>query len=107
MRKHRSVFVIFILAFELNSDAIKKLQGDNKELLIKFRCCMSDLYCKMDAILFDKDRSFLYEVSEIKSGGYHTRVYDSLTFFHKSAGKTDIERGIRVLRLCGKLVCHL
>ena len=34
MRKHRSVFVIYILDFELNSDAIKKLQGNNKELLI-------------------------------------------------------------------------
>jgi len=34
VRKHRSVFVIYILDFELNSDAIKKLQGNNKELLI-------------------------------------------------------------------------
>jgi len=34
VRKHRSIFTIFILGFELNSDAIKKLQGDNKELLI-------------------------------------------------------------------------
>ena len=37
----------------------------------------------------------------------HIRVYDSLTFFHKSAGRTDIERGIRVLQLYGKPVCHL
>ena len=66
----------------------------------------TDLYYKMDAISFDKDRSILYEVSEIKSEAI-TRVCDSLTFFHKSAGKTDIERGIRGLRLCGKLVCHL
>jgi hypothetical protein len=34
VQKHRSIFKIFILVFELNSDAIKKLQGDNKELLI-------------------------------------------------------------------------
>jgi len=34
VQKHRSVFVIYILDFELNSDAIKKLQGNNKELLI-------------------------------------------------------------------------
>jgi len=34
VRKHRSIFVIFILSFELNSNAVKKLQGDNKELLI-------------------------------------------------------------------------
>lgn len=31
-------------------------------------------------------------------------MYDSLTFFHKSAGRTDIERGIRVLQLRGKSV---
>ena len=31
---HRSVFVFYILGFELISDAVKKLQGNNKELLI-------------------------------------------------------------------------
>ena len=106
MLKHRSIFTIFILAFELNSDAIEKLQGDNKELLIILGAVHTDLYYKMDAIPFDKDRSILYEVSEIKSEAI-TRVCDSLTFFHKSVGKTDIERGIRVLQLCGKPACHL
>lgn len=66
MRKHRSVFVIYILDFELNSDAIKKLQGDNKELVIIPGAVHTDLYYKMDAILFDKDRSIIYEVSELK-----------------------------------------
>lgn len=31
-------------------------------------------------------------------------MYDSLTFFHKSAVRTDIERGIRVLLLYGSLL---
>lgn len=58
MRKHRSVFVIYILAFELNSDAIKKLQGDNKELLIIPGTVHTDLYYKMDVIPFDKIEAF-------------------------------------------------
>ena len=66
VRKHRSIFTIFILGFELNSDAIKKLQGDNKELVIIPGAVHTDLYYKMDAILFDKDRSIIYEVSELK-----------------------------------------
>lgn len=66
MRKHRSIFTIFILGFELNSDAIKKLQGDNKEFVIIPGAVHTDLYYKMDAILFDKDRSIIYEVSELK-----------------------------------------
>lgn len=106
MRKHRSIFTIFILSFELNSDAIKKLQGDNNEFVIIPGAVHTDLYYRMDAISFDKYRSFVHEVSEIKSEAI-TSVCDSLTFFHKSAGKTDIERGIRVLQLCGKPVCHL
>ncbi len=100
MRKHRSIFTIFILGFELNSDAIKKLQGDNNELVIIPGAVHTDLYYQMDVICF------VYEVSETKSEAI-TRVCDSLTFFHKSAGKTDIERGIRVLQLCGKPACHL
>lgn len=54
MRKLRSIFVIFILSFELNSDAIKKLQGDNNELVIIPGGVHTDLYYKMDAISFDK-----------------------------------------------------
>ena len=58
MRKHRSVFVIFILSFELNSNAFKKLQGDNKELLIIPGAVHTDLYYKMDIIPFDKIEAF-------------------------------------------------
>lgn len=58
MRKHRSVFVIFILSFELNSNAFKKLQGDNKELLIIPGAVHTDLYYKMDVIPFDKIEAF-------------------------------------------------
>lgn len=58
MRKHRSIFTIFILDFELNSDAIKKLQGDNKELLIIPGAVHTDLYYKMDVIPFDKIEAF-------------------------------------------------
>lgn len=58
MRKHRSVFVIFILSFELNSNAFKKLQGDNKELLIIPGAVHTDLYYKMDVIPFDKTEAF-------------------------------------------------
>ena len=54
MRKHRSIFTIFILGFELNSDAIKKLQGDNNELVIIPGAVHTDLYYKMDVISFDK-----------------------------------------------------
>ena len=54
MRKHRSIFTIFILIFELNSDAIKKLQGDNNELVIIPGTVHTDLCYKMDAISFDK-----------------------------------------------------
>ena len=54
MRKHRSIFTIFILGFELNSDAIKKLQGDNNELVIIPRAVHTDLYYKMNVISFDK-----------------------------------------------------
>ena len=67
MRKHRSIFTIFILSFELNSDAIKKLQGDNNEFVIIPGAVHTDLYYRMDAISFDKYRSFVHEVSEIKS----------------------------------------
>ena len=58
MRKHRSIFVIFILSFELNSDAIKKLQGDNNELVIIPGAVHTDLYYKMYAISFDKIEIF-------------------------------------------------
>jgi hypothetical protein len=58
VRKHRSIFTIFILGFELNSDAIKKLQGDNKELLIIPGAVHTDLYYKMDVIPFDKIEAF-------------------------------------------------
>ena len=58
MRKHRSIFTIFILGFELNSDAIKKLQGDNKELLIIPGAVHTDLYCKIDVSSFDKIEAF-------------------------------------------------
>lgn len=58
MRKHRSIFTIFIFGFELNSDAIKKLQGDNKELLIIPGAVHTDLYYKMDVIPFDKIEAF-------------------------------------------------
>lgn len=47
-----------------------------------------------------------YRLSSI-GGTYHTRTCDSLAFFNKSASRTDIKRGIRVLQLCGKLACHL
>lgn len=58
MRKHRSIFTIFILGFELNSDAFKKLQGNNKELLIIPGAVHTDLYYKMDVIPFDKIEAF-------------------------------------------------
>lgn len=58
VRKHRSIFKIFILVFELNSDAFKKLQGDNKELLIIPGAVHTDLYYKMDVIPFDKIEAF-------------------------------------------------
>lgn len=58
MRKHRSVFVFYILGFELISDAVKKLQGDNKELLIIPGAVHTDLYYKMDVIPFDKIEAF-------------------------------------------------
>lgn len=106
MRKHRSIFTIFILGFEFNSDAIKKLQGDNNELVIIPGAVHTDLYYKMNVISFDKIGAFYYEVFEIKSEAI-TRVCDSLTFFYKSVGKTDIERGIMVLQLYGKPACHL
>ena len=61
MRKHRSIFTIFILGFELNSDAIKKLQGDNKELLIIPGAVHTDLYDRMDIIPFDKIELFFKE----------------------------------------------
>lgn len=58
MRKHRSIFTNFILGFDLNSDAFKKLQGDNKELLIIPGAVHTDLYYKMDVIPFDKIEAF-------------------------------------------------
>lgn len=58
MRKHRSIFTNFILGFALNSDAFKKLQGDNKELLIIPGAVHTDLYYKMDVIPFDKIEAF-------------------------------------------------
>lgn len=58
MRKHRSVFVFYILGFELISDAVKKLQGNNKELLIIPGAVHTDLYYKMDVIPFDKIEAF-------------------------------------------------
>lgn len=61
MRKHRSIFTNFILGFDLNSDAIKKLQGDNKELVIIPGAVHTDLYYKMDAFHFDKIEIFYME----------------------------------------------
>lgn len=58
MRKHRSIFTIFILGFELNSDAIKKLQGDKNELVIIPGAVHTDLYYKMNVISFDKIGAF-------------------------------------------------
>ena len=45
-------------------------------------------------------------LSQIKTGCHLNCFGDSL-FFHKSAGRTDVKRGIRVLQLCGKPACHL
>lgn len=45
-------------------------------------------------------------LSQIKTGCHLNCFGDSL-FFHISAGRTDVKRGIRVLQLCGKPACHL
>ncbi len=47
-------------------DAFKKLQGDNKELLIIPKATHTDLYDKIDIIPFDKMTEFFYQNLEVR-----------------------------------------